>query len=219
MKYILLGLLLGLTICCTSEPESKYSSALQKIILADRFFPGDKVQTPAGEWAIVIFSDSNSVEVLMPGEAGTRKFPPLNLSKVQSARVLRGSEPGMPLNWVTINEPSAPRFQDSLGYSYFYTLGQDEFFRVDYYTKPGIKPAIISSIFLEVSFKMEADAIRFYREFSAWIESQYGSPIGQLGDFYWGFAEKPLQLHLALSGQKKNITLSIEQKLAKQQDL
>lgn len=219
MKGWLTGLILGVLFSCTNEPESRNSTELQKIVLADRFFPGDKVQISTGNWAIVLFADSNQVEVLVPGQEGTQKFPPQNLTKIQSARLLRGLEPGMPIRWATLTEPSTPRFQDSLGYSYYYTLGEDKFFRVDYYCKPGSKPSIISSIFLEISFKVEADAIRFYREFSGWLESQYGQPVGQLGDFYWSIVNKPLRLHLALSGQKKNITLSIEQNTEKQQDI
>lgn len=210
MKYLLIILLLSVITRCTPEQPPAYSTELQKVILSNHFFPGDKVMIPSGESAIIVQADSNNAKVWLTSQQDVQEFNPNDLVKSQSLRLFRGAEPGIPLRWVSLTEPALPRFKDSLGLSYYYTLGEDEFFRVDYYCQPGSNPPLIESIYLEVSYSLEADAIRLYRELSEWIESEQGSPIGQLGDFYWNIANKPLRIHLALSGQKKNITLSIE---------
>ena len=210
MKYILIILILSVISHCTPEQAPAYSTELQKVILSNHFFPGDKVLTPSGESAIIVQADSSIARVWLSSQKKTQEIISTDLIKSHSLRLFRGVEPGIPLRWVSLTEPALPRFKDSLGLSYYYTLGEDKFFRVDYYCQPGSTPPLIESIYLEVSYSLEADAIRLYRELSEWIESEQGAPVGQLGDFYWNIANKPLLMHLALSGQKKNITLSIE---------
>jgi hypothetical protein len=210
VKYLLIILILSVISNCTSEKAPAYSAELQKVILYNHYFPGDKVLTPSGESAIIVQADSSVAKVWLPSQQNIREFIATDLVKSHSLRLFRGAEPGIPLRWVSLTEPALPRFKDSLGLSYYYTLGEDKFFRVDYYCQPGSNPALIESIYLEVSYSLEADAIRLYRELSEWIESEQGAPVGQLGDFYWNITNKPLRMHLALSGQKKNITLSIE---------
>lgn len=212
------GWLFGVLVCCwiscvPTSPPDDWSPELTKVVLENVFFTGDQVQNRDGEWGVVLGRDSATVRVLLAGK-GEMNFAISELKKTQSLRIFRGAEPGMLLKWVSLTEPSRPRYQDSLGLSYYYTLGEKTFFRVDYYVQPGILPEQVQSIFTEVYMPEEGDAIRFYKEFAFWLESSFGRPSGQLGDFSWLLKDRPFQLRLALTGQKKSITLSIEPKPA-----
>lgn len=214
MRGWVIGILFGCWISCTpTSPPDQWSPELTKVVLENVFFTGDQVQNTGGEWGVVLGRDSSMVRVLLAGKR-EKNFGPSELKKTQSLRIFRGAEPGMLLKWVSLTEPSRPRYQDALGHSYYYTLGEKTFFRVDYYIQPGIQPEQIQSIFTEVFMPEEGDAIRFYKEFASWLETSFGRPSGQLGDFSWVLNDRPFQLRLALTGQKKSITLSIDPKPA-----
>lgn len=195
--------------CNSSQSVEEVSPELQKVFLTEVFFPGDEVVTEGQFSGWVLQTDSIQANLLLKkGLTSVRRLS--EIQKVSSAKLFRGSEPGTPLEWVKLCEPSLPRYQDSLGLSYMYSLGNGKSFRVDYYVLPGVFPARVQSIFMESNFELESDAIRFYREVSEHLERQYDSPNGQLGDFTWGIPQKSAAMHLSLSGQKKVVTLSID---------
>lgn len=194
------------------------SPELQKVFLTSVFFPGDEVVVEDRFSGWVLETDSIEAKVLLSqGNITVRRLE--EIQKVKAAKVFRGSEPGTLLKWVKLCEPTLPRYQDSLGLSYMYSLGSGKSFRVDYYVMPGVYPSRVQSVFMESNFEIESDAIRFYREVSEYLEKQYDTPKGQLGDFAWDIPEKSVSLHLSLSGQKKVVTLSIDYSVISQPDI
>jgi hypothetical protein len=200
---------LSLYACNPSNHTETNSAEVSKVFLTTVFFPGDEVLAEQQISGWVLQSDSVQVRMLLPGgQIISRRTE--EVRKFKAGRIFRGAEPGIPLNWVRKCEPSQPVYQDSLGLSYLYSLGPGKNFRVDYYVFPGRTPQRVQSIFMESSFELESDAIRFYREISNYLERNFDVPQGQLGDFTFIVPEKSLVLQLSLSGQKKVVTLSID---------
>jgi len=194
--------------CNPGQTTPVYSPELSKILLNDHFFTGDLVLLPNNASAYVLYPEDSLAYVLSPGGKG-RATPSHTLRKVNAYKLFRGCEPGLPLAWALNTEPANPYYQDDLGLSYMYSLGEGKFFRVDYYKHPEKKKASIHSIHLEVSVDNEAEAIRFYREMATWCSAHMGNPEGQMGEFTWKLKARAIRAKLELSGRKKNIFFSL----------
>lgn len=208
MKYPLLILVCCFGIACNSKTDiERISPELFKIILEERFAPGDRVVHKDAEYIVVRQVNNNVVLRNTKGENITLDFSSLN--KLNTYFAFRGSEPGVHLNWIMNMEPSDPVFKDSLGLSYSYSLEGGKYFQVDYYITERSNRKLLQSVILEAFISNESDAITLYNEMTQWMNQKYGKPLGQLGDFSWLNAQKGFLHTLQLTAGRKNILYTL----------
>lgn len=208
MKFTLLILICWFGIACNSKTDTEHiSPELFKIILEDRFAPGDRVVHNDAEYIVV---RQINYDVVLRNKSGDNiKIDCSALNKVNTYFAFRGSEPGVDLNWILNMEPSDPVFNDSLGLSYSYSLDDGKYFQVDYYITEKSNRKLLQSVILEAFISNEADAITLYNEMTLWMNQKYGNPVGQLGDFSWVNTQKGFLHTLQLTAGRKNILYSL----------